>query len=555
MTMARSFLGFVLTVVPLVVAALAVAAAPLTDAPPVWWEDDRRDIPEPAERDPNLLRNQIHSTFVRPVSRNASFSALTRRVGTLFGGDHQRPAANVNALDEVPNSTWFTNRIGFFPMTAREAARGPGEGNGPDRSGPWTIWSAKTEGVTPGFNIRDAKGDAYLIKFDPQGFPGLTTGPGAISGRILWAAGYNVPEDAVVTFRREDLVLDEGVKIKEKGVKREMTEGDVDAILARVEQVSPGEYLAISSKFLTGTPIGPFDYKNRRKDDPNDRVKHQNRRELRGLRVFAAWLNHFDTKQHNSLDMYVEEDGRRFVRHYLIDFASTIGVGANGPTPMYGWEYAFDVPQVLARLLALGFHEDDWRRIERPEGLAEVGYWGTEHYNPKGFKSLLPNSAFALMTDRDGYWAAKIIAAFTDEQLRAICETAKYRDRAATEHVARVLAKRRDIIAREWFSRVPPIDFFRVDGGRLVASDLGTERGLWSAEETRYRLRHAAVDEGRNRQGDRTDWQALEELTVPLGAGSGPFHAYELQVDRGDGWSDSVIAYVARSGRIIAVDR
>jgi hypothetical protein len=536
------------------VAVPAFGADPLTDAPVVWWEDDRNDIEEPAERDPNLNRDKFHSTVVRPVQRNASPSSLSRRFGSWFGGDHWRPAANVNALDEVPNSTWFTNRVGFFPMTPEEIARGPGAGNGPDRSGPWTIFSAKTEGVTPGFNIRDAKGDAYLIKFDPQGYPGLTTGPGAISGRILWAAGYNVPEDAVVTFRREDLVLGEGVMIKEGGAKREATVEDLEELLGRVDQVAPGEYLAISSRFLSGTPIGPFNYRGRREDDPNDKVRHDYRRELRGLRVFAGWLNHFDTKQHNSLDMYVEEDGRRFVKHYLIDFASTIGTGARGPTPLYGWEYGFDFPQTMARLFTAGLKEDDWRRIERPEGLDEVGYWGTEHWDPKGFKPLTPNSAFALLTDRDGYWAAKIISAFTDEQLRAVTETAKYRNPAATEHVARVLADRRDLVARAWFERVTPIDFFRVEGGTLTAVDLGVERGVWPAG-ARYRMRHAAVEADRDRVGDRSEWQELTELAVPLAESSGPFHAYEFQVDRGDGWSDAVTAYVAASGRLVAVDR
>jgi hypothetical protein len=408
--------------------------------------------------------------------------------------------------------------------------------------------------VTPGFNIKDAEGDVYLIKFDPQGSPGLTTGPGAISNRILWAAGYNVPEDVVVTFRRDDVVLGEGVKIKEPGGKRPATVEDLDKILERVDQVAPGEYLAISSRFLSGTLIGPFNYEGRREDDPNDRVRHEHRRELRGLRLFAAWLNHFDTKQGNSLDMWVEEDGRRFVKHHLIDFASTIGTGANGATPIHGFEYGFDFPQTLARLFAVGFHEDDWRRIERPEDLEEVGYWGVERFDPMEFKPLTPNPAFARMTDRDGYWAAKIISAFTDEHLRAICETAKYREPAATDHVARVLAERRDVIVREWFERIAPIDFFRVDGGRLTARDLGVERGVFPGT-ARYRMRHVAVDADRGHAGERSGWQELERLEVALADSPGPFHAYEFQVDRGDGWSGSVTAYVAASGRLVAVDR
>ncbi len=542
---------------PAAAPATAPATGALVDAPPVWWEADRDDIAKPEERDPNLLRDMFTSTVVRPVRRNAPPAKLVRRAGTLFGGQLHREATNPNALDEVPNSTWFTNRIGIRPL--EPAACAAALGDGPDRGGTWTVIRAKTQGVTPGFNVRDAAGSVYVIKFDPPGERGVTSGPGAIVGRIFHAAGYNVPEDAVVTFRREDLVLGEGVTLKDEiGRKREMTEADLEAILAKVERTDDGEYLAIASRFLDGVPIGPFDYEGTRDDDPNDRVKHQYRRELRGLRVFASWLNHFDTKQANSLDMWVEDGDRRYVRHYLIDFASTLGAGASGPKPMHSMEYGFDLGATLSRMATLGLREDRWRQLERPAHLPEVGYWWADDWDPMGFKPLTPNSAFARMTDRDGYWAAKIISAFRDDHLAAICGTAKFGDPRATARVAEVLAARRDAIARRWFSRVGPIDFFRVEDGVLRGVDLGVERGVWRPADTRYRVRTWDATAERD-AGDRSDWRVVDRPEAPIptaGPPARPFQAFEFQVDRGDGWGPSVTAWVAReSGRTVAVDR
>ena len=47
-------------------------------------------------------------------------------------GDHTwRRAINVNSMDEVPDSSWFTNRIGCQPLSIVEIARGPGHSPGP----------------------------------------------------------------------------------------------------------------------------------------------------------------------------------------------------------------------------------------------------------------------------------------------------------------------------------------------------------------------------------------------------------------------------------------
>ncbi len=74
------------------------------------------------------------------------------------------PAQSANTLGEVPDSPWFTNRIGSRPMSVEDVLRGPGNENAPAREGPWEIVAAKTEGVTPGFRIRDSKGRQYFLK-------------------------------------------------------------------------------------------------------------------------------------------------------------------------------------------------------------------------------------------------------------------------------------------------------------------------------------------------------------------------------------------------------
>ncbi|UCF40663.1 MAG: hypothetical protein JSW43_13220 [Gemmatimonadota bacterium] len=546
--------------------ALAAGEPPLRDAPVVWHENDRQDIPAPRPRDPNKVRSSVEATLFRPLGRIFHPGRIVRGFGSIFGGDHVPPAANINALDETPNSSWFTNRIGLFPLRPEQAARGPLTGPGPDTSGTWTVVDAKTEGVTPGFTVEDARGDRYLIKFDPPGYLGMTVAAGVISGRLFHAAGYNVPEDVAVTFRRDRVRVGDGVVFTTReGDERSLTTGDLDSILGSVERLADGRWLALASKFLGGEWMGPFDWQGRRKDDLNDRIDHQNRREIRGLRIFSAWLCHMDTKQGNTLDMYVEEDGRRFVRHYLIDFASTLGVGALGPFPMGCFEYSFDVAANLGRAITLGAREDNWRKLERPEGLDEIGYFESEYFNPKAFKPLEPNSAFANLTDRDGYWAAKIISAFSDAHLDAVVAEGRYRHPEAARYVRRMLSERRDVIARFFFDRVPPLDFFAYDRGVLHFHDLGVERGVYRADSTRYRVRAAAVTATRTRAA-RSPWIALEETRLDVTTAgdavtsvpweSHPFWAFELQVHRGEAWSPSVTAYVARvSGRVVALDR
>src|SRR5262245_29530431 len=69
----------------------------------------------------------------------------------------QRRAVNINTLGEVPDSSWFQNRHASVRMSLDDLVRGPNTGTGPSMDGPWSVIGAKTEGVTPGFRIRDSR--------------------------------------------------------------------------------------------------------------------------------------------------------------------------------------------------------------------------------------------------------------------------------------------------------------------------------------------------------------------------------------------------------------
>ena len=290
----------------------------------------------PEYQEPGLVPYAVDSFVGRPFSRFWHPGRFFRWLGT---GDRVQRAANMNPLDEVVNSTWFTNRIGCQDPGA---TRNWSEGRRTvadwrrDRTAaqPWTIIGAKTAGVTPGFRIKDARGDVWLLKFDPPNHPGMTIRSGVVANLLFHAIGFNTPVDRLVVFDRDELVVGEGAKMQMgRAGSVPMTEANLDSVLAATESIFDGSFHALASRYLDGIPLGPFDDQDRRPDDPNDTIRHQDRRELRALKVFAAWVNHFDTKMHNSLDMYVGEPGQGYVRHYLIDFASTLGAFGDQPGP------------------------------------------------------------------------------------------------------------------------------------------------------------------------------------------------------------------------------
>ena len=465
-----------------------------------FYPDDPLTI-DPEERD---------ASRVQPQEINHVYGGWQMIRGV---GDHApRRALNVNSMDEVPNSGWFTNRIGSHPPSTDEIARGPNRSAGP-APGTWTVVAGKSNGVTPGLQLRDSAGQRFFVKFDPPANPEMASGAEVISTKLLYALGYYVPENYIVKLRRDELVIGDGATLKgTDGRKQPLTPKALDRILQQAARRPDGSYRILASRALEGIPVGPFRYDGTRPDDPNDIVPHEHRRELRGLRVFAAWLNHVDTKAENSLDTLITitphvdavassavdttiaMGSHAIVRHHLIDFGSTLGSG--GVEPMGwrdGYEYAFDKQAMVRSLVSLGLYVPSWQRINYPD-LPSVGRIDADHFRPDLWKPTLPNPAFQNARADDTFWAARRVMAFSDDAIRAVVQTAALTDPRATTYLANVLIKRRDQIGRTWLTGVNPIVSPSINAyGVLTFRNAATDAGV-AAAPTKYRVSWATYD-------------------------------------------------------------
>ncbi|HYO45784.1 MAG TPA: hypothetical protein VEY33_03765 [Gemmatimonadota bacterium] len=449
---------------------------------------DTLAIVEPEETQESLIYSQVHG-FGEGVARGLNVKRRT---------SGPPPTWNADPFDEVVNSTWFTNRNALRPLTPEEIRRGPQTSSGP--APPLTVTSIKSEGVSPGFNVKDATGQRWIFKFDPPEFHEISSGAELVATNLFWAAGYYTPENYVHYFDPANLTLEDDpddpleVEFVEDSVvvaystapeegERELTmEVFRRHVLDLYPKTQEGRIRAMASKYLEGVPKGPFEYMGMRPDDPNDVIPHEHRRELRGMYAMAAWLNHTDVKAGNSLDMFIVsprspegEDAPKigYLRHNLIDFGSALGSSAVRPhDARHGSEYQFDAGAILLRLITLGTYQRPWQDIDEGSYPLSIGYYSIENYDPADWRSNMLNPALINRTVRDGYWGAKLVMSFTDAQLDAAVAAGQYLDPQAAAYLLRGIKQRRDATGRYWFREVSPLDRPRVEGGAVVFEDL-----------------------------------------------------------------------------------
>ncbi len=180
----------------------------------------------------------------------------------LFGqpGDRQTGvvAGNVNTIDEVPDSGWFTNRILARPVSIDEAVRAASTGDGP-APGSWQVIAAKEVGVAPGFTIVDTMGETWFLSFDARGHPQAATGAILVANKIFWTLGYWQVDNVLTSVRPERLLLGDTATVRPpSGKRRRMRPSDLDAVWERAHRDGDGSYRAVAARRLPGRPLGGF---------------------------------------------------------------------------------------------------------------------------------------------------------------------------------------------------------------------------------------------------------------------------------------------------------
>jgi hypothetical protein len=489
----------------------AVHRYPLRD--PVWQDDDLRPVIVPCRADDSDPPKTVcrPENYVSPFVWDVADKTVFRPVSQFFAADVGFESKNVNALDEVPDSSWFTNRIGVRAFSADDVTSGScGDTKlDPEHAAPgsWVIDLGKPNGANPGFRINVEGVGKFLLKADLAIEGEKATGATAIASRLYHAAGWWTACDSIVYFSPTLLKLSPKLIYSDNsGVEKTFDQQALDKILEGAQ--SRGDKIRmVASRWLPGRAIGPFTYDGTRSDDPSDVIPHEDRRDLRGARVMAAWLGHFDSREQNSMTTWASADPKDkdaspgHTIHWYLDLGDCFGSHWEWESVnrRIGHSYYFDPGDVALDLVTLGIISRPWDHPGPNPEVPMLDYFHAD-FDPDEWKGGYPNPAFIRMTEHDAAWAARIITRFSDDLIAAAVDVGDYSDPHASAFLVHALESRRDAIRRRYFAKLSPISDVRPDGDRVCATDLAREAKSWPESQFHY---DAALWTGTRLRDDR----------------------------------------------------
>jgi hypothetical protein len=475
---------------------------------PVTVDTDLRSVSlpcrsEPGDKDKNHL-SCAPREYVSPLLWDGTDNLAFRPLAEAWAFRAPREAANANSMDEVADSAWFTNRIGARAFPIEELTKGACE---PSQmldtenlaDGSWLVDHGKTDGSTPGFRI-SVGGKKYLLKVDTDA-PERPSAASTIGAAVYNAVGFFTSCEQVVYVKPSAFKLKPGLKYKGNfDGERDFDRAALERILSKAPK--KGDLVRLqASAWLPGKLLGPFRYVSTRPDDPNDIIDHEERRELRGGRVLASWLDHFDAREQNSMDTWVADPGKPVdgspghVVHYYLDTSDCLGSAWDWEviTRRLGYSYVVDWGDLGRDFITLGLPLRPWDRVQRQPGHEIFNYFDVKNFVPDHWKNEYANPAFDRMTERDGAWMARILARFTPEMMDALAGMARFSDPATSRYLASVLEGRLEKILDRYLTRLSPLSEVHIDSsGELCATDLAVFRHVRDPRAFFFRAR----DEG-----------------------------------------------------------
>jgi hypothetical protein len=495
--------GLVVALCALGVFACA-GAGPFPLRAPLTMDTDLRSVSlpcrfEPTKKDPKHV-SCAPELYVSPLAWDGIDDSVFRPLSRVFAVDPAREAPNVNSIDEVPDSSWFTNRIGIRSMSIDDLKLGSCKENqlidsGETKDGTWVIDQGKQDGSTAGFRVSIPGKGKYMFKVDDKEAPERSTAASVVGAGVYHAAGFFTSCEQIVYFKPSVLKLTADLHSKDNsGLDRAFDQKALEKVLEK--STWRGDRVRMqASAWLPGRLIGPFRYAGTRADDPNDVIVHEDRRELRGGRLLAAWIDHFDARDQNSMDLWLADQKDQpdsspgHVLHYYLDASDCLGSEWiwDGISRRLGYSYLLDWGDISQDFITLGIPTRTWDSIRRTPGRERFGYFNVEDFVPDEWKNEYPNAAFTRMTERDGAWMARILAHMTPEMVVALAEMGNFSDPGDTAFLARVLEGRLTRILERYLTRLSPLADVRVEGtDQLCAVDLADARGLRGAEAFHY---------------------------------------------------------------------
>ena len=469
---------------------------------PISVDTDMRAVSVPCHREPSD-KDPAHvscapTPYVSPLIWDGADNLVFRPLAEVWSFRASTEAINANAFDEVADSSWFQNRIGVRPMSDEELTRGacePGQILDPDSAadGDWLVDHGKTDGSSLGFRV-NIGGKKYLFKVDTD-TPERPSAASTIGAAAYNAVGFFTSCEQVVYFRPSLLKLKPGLVYKGNfGGQRPFDHVALDHIVSLAPKV--GDKVRFqASAWLPGSLLGPFRYVGRRPDDPNDVIDHDDRRELRGGRLLAAWLDHFDAREQNSMDSWISDRkdapdaSPGHVVHYYLDTSDCLGSTWDWEqiSRRLGHSYVVDWTDIGRDFITLGIPLRPWDNARKTPGHEAFNYFDVDRFTPDAWKNEYANPTFDRMTERDGAWMARILSALSPAQVHALATMGRFAHHQDTEFLAGVLEGRLEKILERYLLHLSPIAFAHIeDSDQLCAVDLAERRNMRPATGFRY---------------------------------------------------------------------